>query len=274
VFITGGRIPTGKETVALELHSRSKRCDEPFISLNCATTNPQLLESMLFGHEKGAFTGADEKHDGVFIQADGGTLFLDEIGELPFDAQGLLLRVLEGGGFRRMKGKEDIHVDVRLICATHRNLAQMVAEKKFRADLMYRILGALVSVAPLRKRPEDIITIANHGWYSLRKRPLTDAQRAALASYSWPGNVRELQNFIGRADALDESDFGKLLAEHMAFFENAAGTREPDGIPDRLEELKAWHISRILKRHNGNISDAAQTLGIARSTVRKFSALT
>jgi transcriptional regulator with GAF, ATPase, and Fis domain len=209
-----GETGTGKETVALQLHFKSPRKREPFIVANCATLSPQLLLSQLFGHKKGAFTGAVENHDGYFKQADGGTLFLDEIGELPPEAQAGLLRVLQEGRFNRLGETGEIKVNVRVIAATNRNLAEMVRDGRFRDDLFHRLNMVHIHISPLRERPEDIGEIANAFWMNRHKRRLEPEQLVALAGYDWPGNVRELYNVLELADILDEQDFSKLLEEN------------------------------------------------------------
>ena len=229
-----GESGTGKETVALQINNRSARRNEAFYVFNCASVNPELLASKFFGHEKGAFTGADKRELGLFELASGGTLFLDEIGELPLAAQGLLLRVLEEGRFMRVGGTEEIAVDVRLITATNRNLPVRVREGKFR-------------------------------------RHLTDEQAAALMAYDYPGNVRELLNVLERAVVFKMEDFSELMIEHQQM---NAGLQEdaPDKseVPDELDEVIRWHIKKVYQKYGQNVSKAAAALKITRNTLRKY----
>jgi transcriptional regulator with PAS, ATPase and Fis domain len=271
-----GESGTGKETVALQIHSRSPRGSEPFCAFNCASVAPQLLESGFFGHEKGAFTGADRRKAGIFELANGGTLFLDEIGELPLDAQGVLLRVLEEGRFMRVGGTEEIETDVRLITATNRNLPALVREGKFREDLFMRLNVVQLRIPPLRERPEDIGAIADNWWFNHFRKHLSDDQKAALASYAYPGNVRELLNILERAVVFKENDFKKLVAEHREMnadlCADAAGAASPppaDG-PESLDEAVRAHVQRIYGKYGGNVTKTAAALGITRTTLRKW----
>ena len=269
-----GESGTGKETVALQIHTRSQRRNEPFLAYNCASVAPQLLESAFFGHERGAFTSADSKKPGLFELANGGTLFLDEVGELPLEAQGILLRVLETRRFMRVGGTVELETDVRLITATNRNLPAMVREGKFRADLYMRINVATLSIPPLRERPEDIARIADSWWLNKFHKHLSDEQKAALAAYSYPGNVRELFNMLERAVVFKESDFAKLVAEHRQInadlqpVEDAA--EEGEVLPDNLDAAIRLHVKNVFDRNDGNISRAASALGITRTTLRKW----
>ncbi len=270
VLILGGS-GTGKETVAIQIHNKSKRKDEPFLAFNCASVNPQLLESAFRGYEKGAFTGANERHAGVFEAADGGTLFLDEVGELPLEAQGLLLRILEEGRFQRMgESTNEITVDVRVIAATNRDLATMVHEGKFRLDLYQRLSVIQLRAPTLREHKEDIPLIAyayrdrNHmgGW-------LTKEQVEALQSYDFPGNVRELYNLLERAYVFGITDFKQLIREHKEL--NAALLpQDKVEVPDNLEEATRLHVKHVVEKYNGNITKAATALGTSRNTVRKY----
>ena len=221
VFIYG-ESGTGKETIAMFIHTKSPRKNEPFCTFNCASVTPNLLEDRFFGHEKSAFTGANEQKKGLFEIANGGTLFLDEIGEMPLEAQGVLLRVLEGGRFTRVGGTEEISVDVRLITATNRDLAELVREGKFREDLYHRLCVVQIHAPSLREHKEDIEQIANGRWLKEHHRRLEPEQIEVLKTYDYPGNVRELINILDRASVLDESNFSKLLKEHK---EMTAGLR-------------------------------------------------
>lgn len=269
-----GESGTGKETVASQIHTRSPRCNEPFYAFNCASVNKELLESRFFGHEKGAFTGADKQALGLFELADGGTLFLDEIGELPLEAQGTLLRVLEGGRFMRLGGKEEIKTDVRLVTATNRNLPKMVREGKFREDLFMRLNVVQIRVPSLREHREDIREIADFWWFEKFRRHLSEAQITALKSYDYPGNVRELLNLLERAAVLDETDFDRLLAKHK---EMNAGLLDSDPQEtsdifsnDELEEVIRRHIKKVFVKYDHNLSRASSALKISRNTLRKY----
>jgi len=264
-----GESGTGKETVALQIHNKSPRRWEPFITFNCASVTPNLLESRFFGHEKGAFTGANEMRRGLFELADGGTLFLDEIGELPLEAQGILLRVLEEGRFNRMGGTKEIEVNVRLITATNRDLAAMVRDGKFRADLFHRLNVVQIRVAPLREHKSDVEQIANGYWLKQHKHRLAPEQIAALQTYDYPGNVRELHNLLERASVLDETDFNRLLAEHRMMTENLIPQSEPE-VPDELDAAIRLHVKRVYAKYDSNLSKTAAALKAARNTVRKY----
>jgi transcriptional regulator with PAS, ATPase and Fis domain len=268
-----GESGTGKETVALQIHNKSERRNEPFYAFNCASIAKELLESRFFGHEKGAFTGADKRQLGLFELANGGTLFLDEIGELPLEAQGTLLRVLEGGRFMRMGGSEEIETDVRLVTATNRNLPKFVREGKFRADLYQRLNVVQLRVPALKEHKEDIRDIADGWWLQHNKCHLTEEQIAALMEYDYPGNVRELLNLLERATVLDEQDFSALLAEHK---EMNAGLLEEtasyalDSQPDELDAAIRIHVRKVFDKYGQNLSKTASALKVARNTVRKY----
>ena len=199
-----GESGTGKELVAETVHANSDRAKHPFIKVNCAAFAENLLESELFGHEKGAFTGAERQRDGLFSQADGGTLFLDEIGETSLAMQVKLLRTLQEGEVQRVGGDQPVTVDVRIIAATNRNLLEQVEQGRFREDLYYRLNVVTLEIAPLRDRGDDIVLLAHHfaaGYAEKNRRSftsLTPECRQVLTAYSWPGNVRELQNSMER----------------------------------------------------------------------------
>ncbi len=269
-----GESGTGKETVALQIHTKSPRRNEPFYAFNCASVNPELLESRFFGHEKGSFTGADRSEPGLFELADGGTLFLDEIGELPLEAQGLLLRVLEGGRFMRVGGKDEIKTDVRLVTATNRNLPRMVRQGKFREDLFMRLNVVQLRVPPLREHLDDIDDIADHWWFGRFRKHLSKEQIAALKDYGYPGNVRELMNLLERAAVLDERDFARLVAQHRSMNAGLEMDEQTayavEDIPDLLDEAVRRHVRRILCKYAQNVTRAAAALGISRTTLRKW----
>ena len=264
-----GESGTGKETVALQIHNKSPRRNEPYIAFNCASVTPNLLESRFFGHEKGAFTGANEMKRGLFEQANGGTLFLDEIGELPLEAQGILLRVLEGGRFSRLGGSAEIEVNVRLLTATNRDLAGMVRDGKFREDLFHRLNVVQIRVPPLREHKCDIDQIANGYWLKQHKHRLDPEQIEALKTYDYPGNVRELFNLLERASVLDEQDFTRLLAEHKQMTASLAPATTAE-VPDELDAAIRLHVKRVFEKYNQNLSKTAEALKAARNTVRKY----
>ena len=268
-----GESGTGKETVAQLIHFKSARGKEgePFIAFNCASVTPNLLESRFLGYEKGAFTGANEARPGVFEAANGGTLFLDEIGELPLEAQGILLRVLEEGRFQRLgENAREIEVDVRVVAATNRDLPAMVRDGKFRTDLYHRLCVVQLRVPPLREHKEDIATIA----YAYRDRNgmggwLASAQVEALQSYDYPGNVRELNNLLERAHVLGATDYAELIREHKEL--NAALLPQDSvDIPDDLEEATRLHVKRVCEKFSHNITKASEAIGVSRNTVRKY----
>jgi len=267
-----GESGTGKETVALQIHTKSERRNEAFYAFNCASVTPNLLESRFFGHESGAFTGADKRKLGLFELANGGTLFLDEIGEMPLEAQGLLLRVLEGGRFLRMGGNEEISVDVRLITATNRNLPQRVREGKFREDLFQRLNVVQLRIPSLREHKEDIRDIADGWWLHHHRAHLSEEQISALWEYDYPGNVRELLNLLERATVLGETDFAALVAEHREM--NAGLTdgavSDPVSVPDELEAAIRLHVMRVFDKYGQNVSKTASALKVARNTVKKY----
>ncbi len=274
-----GESGTGKELVAAAIHEASTRRDGPLICLNCAALSPTLLESELFGHEKGAFTGATDRKIGKFEAADGGTLMLDEIGEMALDIQAKFLRVLEGHPFERLGGNQAIRADVRVVAATNRDLEQAVREQRFRADLYYRLHVVELTLPPLRQRANDVLMIAEV--FAVRfgqqmGRRITGFTQAAidkLQRHSWPGNVRELKNVIERAvvlgnqTAIDAEDL--LLSDlRLNVSEPSVGTATvvDDGMIS-LAELENRHIQRVLDATGGHKSRAAAILGIERSTL-------
>ncbi len=267
-----GETGTGKELVARALHDRSLRADMPFVAVNCGGLPENLVESELFGHRKGAFTGADESRVGLFEVAHGGTIFLDEIGELPMSIQSKLLRVLESGEVRRVGDNESFVTDVRVVCATHRPLEEMVQEDLFREDLMFRINTFEINLPSLRERVDDIEELANH--LLRRFRPnlakgelLAKDTVQALRSHVWPGNVRELANVMEHATILcNEPPF---LPEHLPSRFGSRKLRSP-GIkslgPISLRDLEMMAIEAALERH-GNKQKAAEELGISVKTL-------
>ena len=292
VLITG-ETGTGKELIARAIHKRSPRAGRPFVSVNCGAIPPALVASELFGHEKGAFTGAVARRLGRFELADGGTLFLDEVGDLPADVQVKLLRVLQEREFERVGGADTVKVDVRVVSATHRDLEQQIAAGEFREDLYYRLNVFPITLPPLRDRPGDIPMLCEHfiQKYSQtigkRVRGVDPGALASLASYPWPGNVRELENVIERAMILARG--AELTAADLEFSRRpgaplppaattaaaAAGAARP-GVPgrdgtrplhERLSDQERAEIIAAIDHAQGNIALAARTLGINRSTL-------
>ena len=272
-----GESGTGKELAAGMVHALSPRAAKPFVAVNCAAIPEGLLESELFGHEKGAFTGAVSQHEGVFVRAHGGTLFMDEVGELSLPAQARMLRVLESRTLTRVGGTKELAVDVRLIAATHRNLPQMVEAGRFREDLLYRLSVIQTLIPPLRERRDDIPRLALHFaklfGESLGRR-ITDVSPAALevlTRYRWPGNVRELRNVIERAMVLGDGpilDLDDLPPELMRAAPIAPAEAPPDARLVRpLAELERDAILNALAATDGNKARAAALLGIDRTTL-------
>ena len=267
-----GETGTGKELVAAAIHKRSNRKDEPFIKLNCAAITDTLLESELFGHEKGAFTDARETRKGRFELADGGTLFLDEIGDISPSAQVKLLRVLQEREFERVGGSKTIKVNVRLVAATNRNLEQMVKDGKFREDLYYRLNVIPIDLPPLRERGEDIKQLVNffleRSIKNHKKRvTITEEAMDALCSYPWPGNVRELENTIERIVLMGNEDgitkYDMLLLLPALNDQKLKSEYKPISKKSlTLEELEREAIIEALENNDNNQSNAASELGI------------
>jgi len=277
VLITG-ESGVGKEVVARYLHRISPRRERRFVAVNCAAIPPTLLESELFGHEKGAFTGATSRKKGIFEVAQGGTVFLDEVGDLPLEAQAKLLRVLQERKVQRVGGTEEIPVDVRIVAATNQDLEKLVEEGRFRADLFYRLNVFPLQIPPLRERKEDIIPLAE--FFVKRFGNLEEARgpffsagaQKILLSYHWPGNVRELANAVERALILAGGNL-PLTSEHFEFLSPGRPSQEghlfelpSEGIS--LEELEKDLIRQALERTKGNQSAAARLLGLTRSKFR------
>ncbi len=269
-----GETGSGKELVARGIHDASARRERPFIVVNCGAISPELIESELFGHERGAFTGATAQRKGAFELANCGTIFLDEIGELPVSLQPKLLRILEQKEVKRVGGNDLLLADVRILAATNRNLREEVARKTFREDLYFRIGAITVPIPPLRDRREDVAPIARHflaGMGSASSGPapgLSPAALDALISYDWPGNVRELRNALQRAVVMGEG--GELTAADFSFLRQAARPGpEPESPPglSRWEKAERTNILGELARQMGNKTKAARELGIAKSTL-------
>jgi len=269
-----GESGTGKEVVARSIHTNSPRADKPFIPISVAAIPDQLLEAELFGHEKGAFTGALFARDGLFTEAEGGTLFLDEVGEIPLQLQPKLLRVLQEHEVRRIGSSASKIVDVRIIAATNRNLEQLVREKLFREDLFYRLSVIRIELPPLRERQEDIPLLIAYflGKYSRQHNKkisgISDELMATLVKFDWPGNVRELENFIDRTIALAA---GPVLSASDIELPTTT-IREsswPDYLPTSLslDEVENKYIQKVLRESNNNYVQAAKTLKINKSTL-------
>ena len=275
-----GETGTGKELVARTLHEKSARRAGPFVTLNCAAVPAELIESELFGHEKGAFTGAAGRHVGKFEQANGGTLFLDEIGDMPLAMQAKLLRVLEEGEIERVGGDHPIAVDVRVIVATHRNLDELVRQNAFRPDLYHRIYVYPLVLPPLRERPEDIPVLAQHfarqvaqqnGW---KEKTFALEAIEELKRYSWPGNVRELRNVVERLLLLSSGPEMDAAAVCLALPAGVAAGGISAGaasgtLAERVQAFEREVLLAELKRHNHHMTNVARALGLERSHLYK-----
>jgi two-component system, NtrC family, response regulator AtoC len=269
-----GESGTGKELVANAIHANSGRAGRPFIKVNCAALSPMLLESELFGHEKGAFTGAITMRPGRFEQADGGTLFLDEVGDLDIDLQAKLLRVLQTGQFERVGGNQSLTVDVRVVSATNRDLPTLITQGKFRADLYYRLNVVSIELPPLRARRDDIPLLAEaivrrlahkYRWPHLALAP--DAAQA-VTTQPWPGNVRQLQNVLARAALVAHGHLITAADVHVparsVTIEPAEAPAAPLSLKDLLAETERRAIQQALEQENWNRTRAARVLGISR----------
>ena len=302
--IVQGESGTGKELIARAIHGSGARNAKPFVAVNCGALPENLVESILFGHEKGAFTGATEKHAGKFVEADGGTLFLDEVGELPLHAQAKLLRALQEGEIEPVGARKSVKVDVRIVSATHRDLIADVKEGRFREDLFYRLHVYPISVPPLRQRPEDVPELVRHFLTRIaaeegKRVRLIDADAIALlGGYRWPGNVRQLENAIFRAVALAEgediglAEFPQISAQAdsvpvqpalepqpVMITERSIATPRPEpqgpvlrltdaqGAVRPLEEIEREVIRFAIAHHRGQMSEVARRLKIGRSTL-------
>lgn len=278
VLITG-ESGTGKELLAYAIHQGSPRAREPFVKMNCAAIPEELSESELFGSEKGAFTGAVERREGKFMQADGGTLFLDEIGDMSLRVQTKVLRVLQDGEFQRVGGKETLKVDVRIIAATNKNLREMAREGSFREDLYFRLNVFPIEAPPLRERPGDIALLARHfiqRFCRRNNRRIPEVQPevyAALQKYPWPGNVRELQNLVERLIILSENN--RIGAENLPAYLLQAEFKLPETLPgsrtlsEVREEAERAYILHCLEQTGGNVTQAARLLGMERTNLHK-----
>jgi transcriptional regulator with PAS, ATPase and Fis domain len=279
-----GESGTGKELIARAIHVQSARAGEVFIPVDCAALPDALLESELFGHERGAFTGAERTKPGMIEVADRGTLFLDEIGELPQSLQAKLLRALQERQIRRVGATKFMNVDVRLVSATNRDIAELVRKGQFRDDLFYRVNVITIALPPLRERTGDVALLAHHclrRYGRNREQPIEGIEPEALLrleTYAWPGNVRELQNVIERACALTDGPMIRLrdLPDHV----RGRGRPAP-AIPGKdlplAQAREAWlhafaqeYLTDLLRRHGGNISQAAKTAGVDRKTLHRL----
>lgn len=267
-----GESGTGKELIARAIHFSGDRGTKPFVAVSCAALAETLLESELFGYEKGAFTGAAERKKGKFELAHGGTIFLDEIGDIPPKLQADLLRVLQERSFYRVGGSEEVRVDARVVAATHKDLKQAVEEGAFREDLYYRLNVIEIRLPPLRERREDVPLLAEHFVDRLSHeigkdvRQISDPAMRILMDYDWPGNVRELENAIERAIVCSRTPV--LAEDDFAFLSAGAGARTmraPDNLT--IEEMEKLMIEATLRRTGGNVKEAAVSLGIDRSTL-------
>jgi DNA-binding NtrC family response regulator len=278
-----GETGTGKELVARAIHEKSPRREQPFITLNCAAVPAELIESELFGHEKGSFTGAASRHLGKFEQAEAGTLFLDEIGDMPVAMQAKLLRVLEEGEVERVGGEEPLKVNVRVLVATHRNLEELVRQNGFRSDLFHRVYVFPLTLPPLRERPEDFPELVAHfarqvaaqnGW---KEKAFAPDAIAELRKYSWPGNVRELRNVVERLvllapeNAVSPSDVRLALpgAWSPASSISGASSTSSGTLLERSEAFEREVLLGELRRHNFHMTNVARALGLERSHLYK-----
>jgi transcriptional regulator with PAS, ATPase and Fis domain len=275
-----GETGTGKELIASAVHYQGRRREKLFVAQNCAALPETLLESELFGHKKGSFTGADHDKKGLFELADGGTLFLDEIGEMSLGLQAKLLRALQEGTVRPVGGSTEKQVDVRIICATNRNLAAEVQKGAFRQDLFYRLMVFPIRLPPLRERREDVPLLAEHflkRYTQEFRKPVQGFAQAtldAMMAYAWPGNIRELENEVQRmviqsdADAFVEPD---QLSPQIRKVEGTLARIAPKKgtLKDMMEQVERWLITEALRDHANNKTRTAETLGITREGLHK-----
>ncbi|MBN4063162.1 sigma 54-interacting transcriptional regulator [Cardiobacterium sp. AH-315-I02] len=294
-ILLNGESGVGKELAANFIHNKSRRCAQPFISIDCASITDGIFESELFGHERGAFTGCIGCRHGLIDTAAGGTLFLDEIGELPLALQGRLLRVLDTGNYRRLGGREDLHVDVRIICATHNNLRKMVEQGLFRADLYYRIAGISITIPPLRERRSDIVPLVNAMLKKIKAHNgsagrISEEAMLLLQNYDYPGNIRELHNILHKAvtistgglitpDLLQLNNFSSVFNNPLAdspLSDRHVVSREhkshdikshAPSTNQSLTDVEATHIESLLHQHDGHRARVAEELRISERTL-------
>ncbi len=279
-ILVTGEAGSGKELIAQWVHRLSDRSEAPFVAVNCAAIPSQLIESELFGHEKGSFTGAHKQHIGSFEQADGGTLFLDEVGDMSYTAQAKVLRALQESRIRRVGGSEDITVDVRVVCATNKDLQEAIQARTFRDDLFHRLAVITIESPPLRERPDDIPLLAEFFCDKLSKRNartgkyFTKEALALLSSYPWRGNVRELHNAVERLIVLSEED--AITAEDVDLFTNP-GSAPQDSvshlmsqhsrIADFRDAAEALFLRHKMREYDGNISRMSEAIDLQRSNI-------
>ena len=277
-----GESGTGKELVARAVHKMSHRANNPFIKVNCAAIPEELIESELFGSDRGAFTGAVKTRDGKFLQADGGTLFLDEIGDMSLSVQAKVLRALEQGEFERVGGAKTFRVDVRVIAATNKNLHAEVEQGKFREDLYFRLNVVPLTAPPLRDRREDIPALAEHFLNAYAEengflpKTLSVEARDLLLQYDWPGNIRELKNLVERLSIMVSGD--TIYPEDLPALDGMTIPKQPDSFPDLgvgktlrqvREAVERHYIAQALEQHGGNVTRASSALGIERTNLHK-----
>lgn len=270
--LISGESGTGKELVARAIHKNSRRAGKPFIAVNCGGLPPTLIESELFGHTQGSFTGATKTKNGLIDAAEGGTLFLDEIGELPLTSQSVFLRILDSGEYYRIGESVSQRADVRIVSATNRNLEMMVEEGKFRNDLFYRLKGSCIHLPPLRKRKEDIPELISH--FLKNRYRISQAAMLMLQEMDWPGNIRELKMTITslagmcQNNEIDENDVSTLLDlknEHLSFNQITPFHVEKEALINKFEKN---YLSRLLNLSGGNITKAAEISGLTRKHLR------
>ena len=282
LFFIRGESGTGKELVAKSIHAQSSRRDKPMVRVNCAALSAGVLESELFGHEKGAFTGADRRRIGRFEMADGGTIFLDEVSEMNLNLQGKLLRVLQEKEFERVGSSETIKSNVRILASSNRDMEEAITEGAFRQDLYYRLNVVNIELPPLRERKEDIKSLVEYfiNKYNLEEgthvKGVSDESLNLLKMHDWPGNVRELENLVERAIVLGD---GTMLSDGVikTSIEKAPGVNAKDssallggGIfePKKLEEIERDHVKRMLEYHDNHRANTALALGISERSLR------
>ena len=275
--LISGESGSGKELAARTIHQRSRRSQGPYLAVNCAAIAEGVLESELFGHEKGSFTGAHAARRGLFEEASGGTLFLDEVGDVPHKMQAQLLRVLQEGEVRRVGGSTAVAVDVRVVAATNRELAADVAEKRFRADLFYRLNVVALRIPPLRERGEDVVALARHfvavhaAQLGRAMPEISEEAIERMRGYPWPGNVRELENALARAVAMMQR--GVLLPGDLPPLVRGEAATPPTAIDHdwpNMATLERRYVARVLDRTGGNKTAAATILGVDRRTLQRL----
>jgi two-component system nitrogen regulation response regulator NtrX len=273
-ILINGESGTGKELIASHVHANSPFASGPFVKVNCAAIPTELIESELFGHEKGAYTGANTSRRGKFELADGGTIFLDEVGDLHEASQAKLLRILQEGEFHRVGGEQPVRINVRVIAATNRDLTELIAQNKFREDLYYRLAVVPIRVPSLRERPQDIPSLIDHFLVqfctrnNFRPKTVDPEILPVLQGYTWPGNVRELKNVVERMAILTPEDIISMESvpiEIRRFRENSPKST----VQEARESAEREHILRALESSEWNVSSAARTLNMERTNLHK-----